>query len=316
MGTQMTMAAKVQDYVQYRRSLGYQLKAAGTELKRFARYADSIGHRGALTVDLALNWARAATSSTGLYQARRLEMVRGLARYLKALEPATQIPPCGLLGRAHHRVQPYIYTEEQIANLIQAARELTPAANLRPHTYATLVGLLAATGLRVGEALQLGREDLDRDRHLLIVRQGKFHKSRLVPLHPSTTDALVKYCELRDDHEARLTTPRLLVSAQGRALLPSVVHYTFGTLRDRLTWDRGRRPPRLYDLRHTFACRRILAWYRSGVDVNHAISHLSTYLGHAKVSDTYWYLSGIPELLTIVGDRFERYACPAAGEGR
>ena len=315
MGAPMTMAAKVEDYVQYRRGLGYQLKTAGTELKRFARYADSIGHQGALTVELALRWARAATNSTSLYQARRLEMVRGLARYLKALQPATQIPPRGLLGRAHRRVQPYIYTEEQIANLIQAARELNPSASLRPHTYATLLGLLAATGLRVGEALQLGREDLDHDGHLLIVRQGKFHKSRVVPLHPSTTDALVKYCALRDGHAAHLTTSRLLVSAQGRALLPSVVHYTFRTLRDRLVWDKGRRPPRLYDLRHTFVCRRILAWYRSGVDVNHAISHLSTYVGHVKVSDTYWYLSGIPELLRVVGDRFERYACPERGQG-
>ena len=316
MGARMTMAAKVENYVQYRRSLGYQLRTVGTELKRFARYADSSGHRGVLTVELALSWARAATTSTGLYQARRLEMVRGLARYLKALDPATQIPPRGLLGRAHRRVQPHIYTEEQIANLIQGARELKPSASLRPHTYATLIGLLAATGLRVGEALQLGREDLHQDRHLLIVRQGKFHKSRMVPLHPSTTDALVKYCARRDGHAAHFTTPRLLVSAQGRALLPSVVHYTFGTLRDRLAWDKSRRPPRLYDLRHTFVCRRILAWYRSGVDVNHAISYLSTYLGHVKVSDTYWYLSGIPELLKVVGDRFERYAHPEGRQGR
>ena len=154
-------------------------------------------------------------------------MVRGLARYLKALEPATQIPACGLLGPAHRRIQLYIYTEVQIASLIEAAGELKPVGGLRPSTYATLIGLLAATGLRVGEALALENEDLDRHRDLLTVRRGKFHKSRMVPVHPSTTDALVKYYAVRDGHEHRSTTTRMLVSEQGRPLLPSTVHYTF-----------------------------------------------------------------------------------------
>ena len=309
-----TMSGKVDEYVAYRRSMGYALSVTARELQRFAQHADSTGHHGPLTTELALSWARLAANRTPLYQARRVEMVRSFARYLAAFEPGTQIPPRGLLGPAHRRIQPYLYSEEEIAQLMDAAQSLPPNNGLRPKTYRTLLGLLASTGLRVCEALKLQRDDVDTTRDLLTVRQTKFHKSRIVPLHESVTAALDAYGEARDTYHPRAASTQFLLSERGTALLPSVVHYTFQKLRGNLNWgDHNGRPPRLYDLRHTFACRRLLEWYRQGIDVNHAIVYLSAYLGHVKPSDTYWYLSGTPDLLAIAAERFERFSGNPSG---
>jgi integrase len=308
MNRKKSFSEKVDEYISYRHNLGYSLHVEAGELRRFACYAERIGHHGPLTIELSLGWARSATNCTPLYQARRVEIVRTFARYLAAFEPGTQIPPRGLLGPAHRRSQPYIYSSEEILALMNAAAKLTPSGGLRPQTYKTLIGLLSSTGLRVCEALNLKRDEVDLSHHLLHVRRTKFYKSRLVPLHKSVGRALEAYAFKRDAlHPAPLSN-NFLLSERGTALLPSIVHYTFCKLRKTIAReDCSNTHPRLYDLRHTFACRRILKWYQDGIDVQHAITYLSTYLGHVKPTDTYWYLTGIPDLMAIAARRFERF---------
>jgi integrase/recombinase XerD len=307
-----SMPERVEAYLTARRRLGYALRIEGQQLKRFARFAEACGHRGALTLDLALDWAAAAPKAAAIGRARRLETLRPFARFCLPFEPDTQVPPPGILGPAHRRLAPHIYSEEELDRLLAAAGELAPASGLRPDTVRTLLGLLAATGLRVSEALHLDRDDVDLGRALLCVRRSKFGKSRSVPLHPSAVEALAEYAARRDGQVPHPQDEAFFLRDDGRGLSYPQALYAFQRLRTRLGWEReGERRPRLYDLRHTFACRRLLAWYRDGTDVAAAVPLLSTYLGHVKVSDTYWYLTGIPALLGIAGERFERLTQPA-----
>jgi integrase len=303
------------EYLAHRRGLGFALRIEGQLLLRFAAYADRTGHRGPLTTELAVRWARLPQEATPAYWARRLGIVRCFARYRAAFDAQTEIPPQRLLGEAYHRVTPHIYSEAELAALLEAARRLPPETALRPHTYATLFGLLACTGLRLSEALKLTLSDVDWQQGLLTIRQSKFRKSRLVPLHPSALKALQVYAERR----ARffpLAPEGFFISARGTPLRPATARGTFTRLRDQLSWvgRPGRRRPRIHDLRHTFACRRLLEWYRQGVDLDHAIASLSTYLGHGEVADTYWYLTGVPELMELAATRFERFASTTSGE--
>ena len=200
-----TMADRVDEYLAYRRALGYQIGIEGQLLQSFARYADESGHRGPLTIELALRWARLPEKAVRLYHARRLEIVRALAKYLAPREPGTEVPGRGLLGPAHARKPPFIYSEADIIALIAAARTLTSDGGLRPRTYVALIGLLACTGLRIREALTLKTSDVDLDAGVLTVRQTKFRKSRLVPLHASAVEPLRGYVAERD---ARCRGPR------------------------------------------------------------------------------------------------------------
>ena len=315
MNRSCTMQERVEQYVSARRKLGYQMRVEGRELLRFAQFADEHGHRGPLNTEIALRWARAAQDCSSLYQARRLEVVRCLARHLSALEPGTEVPPKGLLGAAHRRTQPYVYAKQEIVALIRAAATLGPNGGLRPKSYAALIGLMACTGLRLCEALRLECGHVDTKSNLLTIRQSKFRKSRLVPLHPSASRMLRTYAAFRERYLGDARCSRFLVSERGTALKPSVVDWTFSNLRSiaGVKSSDGHREPRLYDLRHTFACRRLLLWYRQGLDVNQRINWLSTYLGHARVTDTYWYLSGVPELMSIAAGRFERFATREVG---
>jgi integrase len=188
----LTMAERVEEYLAYRRALGYQIRVEGRMLQSFACYADTSGHRGPLTSELALRWARLPEQGSRLYKARRLEVVRTLARYLACREPGTEIPLRGLLGPAHARRPAFLYSEADITALIRAAQALTPKNGLRPRTYAALIGLLACTGLRIAEALALRADDLDWERGVLTVRHTKFHKSRLVPLDTSVSVSVWK----------------------------------------------------------------------------------------------------------------------------
>jgi integrase len=311
-----TMTTRVEEYLAYRRALGYQIRTEAQMLQSFARYADDSGHQGPLTTELALQWARLPERSARLYQARRLEVVRTLARYLAPREPGTEIPPRGLLGPAHARGPAFLYSESDIAALIEAARKLTPTGGLRPLTYATLIGLLACTGLRITEALTLRADDVDLQAGVLTIRRTKFRKSRLVPLHTSAVGPIRDYAAARDRGCGRNPGMTFFVSATGSRLPYTTVRHTFhGLLRQAMPGvvPVGRIRPRLHDLRHTFVCRRLLAWYRDGVDIDRVIDQLSAYLGHVKVSDTYWYLTGVPELLAIAGQRFEQFAAPDEG---
>jgi integrase len=306
--TRATMVSRVQAYLVARRKLGFALRVEGGELLRFARYADNAGHTGPVTIDVALRWAQEATTATPLYRARRLEVVRGFAKYMIAMEPRTEIPPVGLLGPAHRRMPPYIFSTSDIAGLLLAASHLPSPRGLRGATYTSLLGLLASAGLRVSEALQLRREDADLGSGVITIRRTKFRKSRLIPLHPSARVELRRYLDLRDAIVAPATGTTFFVSEAGNALPYTTVRCVCRKLIDGVVRPVGfHRRPHVHDLRHTFACRCLLRWYRQGVDVEQRVAALSTYLGHAKVSDTYWYLTGVPELMAIAAARFERF---------
>jgi integrase len=309
----MSMRERVENYLTARRLLGYQLKIEGQELHRFARFAEEQKHCGALTIELAIAWANTAKSA-GLYRARRVETVRGLAKYCALFEPETEIPPSRLLGPAHRRLSPHIYSTQDIEKLLEAAAELKPQDGLRPATMQCLFGLLSSTGLRISEALHLKCGDVDLEQGVLIVREAKFSKGRYVPLHPTTVKALFHYARFRDLRISFSSDAAPFFPCDnGRPLKYRQALHAFQSLRRHLGWGTlASRPPRIHDLRHTFACHRLLAWYEEGVDVNKEIVLLSVYLGHSKVTDTYWYVTGIPSLMAIAAKRFERLA----SEGR
>lgn len=307
---ELTMVAWAEEYLCYRRKLGFQLNVEGRQLLDFARYADKEGCDGHLSTGLALRWARLPQNGSALYWARRLEVVRCFARYLAVFDPLTEVPPKGILGPAHQRTTPHIYSNAEIGMLLKACTELKPAGGLRPHTYVTLFGLLSCTGLRISEALKLTDDDVDLNRGILTIRQSKFHKSRLVPVHPSAKGALKRYVHLRDRLCPIRSSRAFLVSGSGNALPYSTVNYVFLTLSRSLGWNCGNMSLRcrIYDLRHTFATRQITIWQEQRTDVSALLWTLSTYMGHVKVSDTYWYLSAIPELFAVTVKAFERYA--------
>ena len=303
------MRERVDDYLNARRRLGYKLRIEGEQLRRFAQFAEEQGHEGILTVELAGAWANASKSGSDICRARRLETVRSLAKYCALFEPETQIPAPRMLGPAHRRVAPHIYTAQEIGKMMEAAAEIKPQNGLRPETMRCLLGLLSATGLRISEALHLTCADVDFEERRLVVRETKFRKSRYVPLHPSTVKALEAYARFRDRRvPLRSAHAVFFLSGDGCPLRYRQALYAFQCIRRRVGWARGKRPPRLHDLRHTFACNRLLAWYKQGVDVNTAIFLLAVYLGHGKVTDTYWYLTGTPSLMAIAAKRFECFA--------
>ncbi|MDZ7619198.1 MAG: tyrosine-type recombinase/integrase [Patescibacteria group bacterium] len=304
-----SMSAKVSRYLTFRRGLGYRLKFEGRLLEQFGEFADTAHHRGPLTVELALRWAQSSKDCARLYCARRLEVVRCFARYLAVTEAGTEVPGRRLLGPAHRRTTPHIYTVMELSALMAAARRLSPADGVRPHTYATLFGLLPCSGLRISEALRLVQDDVDFGQGLLIVRETKFRKTRLVPLHPTAVTALQTYAETRSRILKASRSDRFFLSDQGLGLPYSTVNGVFRRLCESLEITGApRQHPRLHDLRHTFACRRIEEWYVGGANLDHAISALSVYLGHAKVTDTYWYLTATPDLMAVAAKRFESFA--------
>ena len=300
----------VDEYLVMRRGLGFDLETPQWLLRDFARYADRVGHRGPMTIDLAVHWARSSRSSDPAQVARRLSAVRQFARHRAVVDPATQIPAVGLLGRMPRRRHPHVYTEAEVAALLRQASLLRPRRGLRPRTYVAFYALLASTGVRLSEACRLATGDIDLVNGVLTIREGKFRKSRLVPLHPTATQALARYAAHRDACRAAPRSEYFFRTDRVPLLTRAAVEKTFSRLRHRLGWTaHGRtRRPRIHDLRHTFAVRRLLRWYEEGADVDRKILALATYLGHAKPTDTYWYLTAVPELLAITSQRFERFA--------
>lgn len=311
MSAAATVEAAVRRYLQERRQLGFDLRIAGAELLRFARFADAKGHRGALTQELQVEWARQhIVRTSAVTAARRLEIVRPFAAYYRQVEIDTEVPATGILGRGHRRLAPHIYTDEEICELLDCTGHLTPRGGLRPLTYRTLFGLIAASGLRVSEALALQLADVDLQNATITVRQTKFRKSRCLPLHTSVVQALTEYRQVRDRCADLATCAHFFASPISGALPTGTVQHVFSRMRPRLGWQaRGDHAnPRIHDLRHTFAVRRLQRWHEAGVSIDHAMFWLCTYLGHANISDTYWYLTGVPELMDIVGAKFERFA--------
>jgi len=297
------LAGTATEYLRLRRALGYKLARQGELLGDFIRYLRAAG-ADHVTIEHALGWATLPTGADPVWWSARLGVVRGFARYLRALDPATEVPPAGLLPDRNHRVTPYIYTDDDLARLLDAAGRLRPAS--RAATYQTLIGLLAVTGMRVGEAIGLDRGDLDSEQGLLTIRHGKFGKARQLPLHESTVEALRGYAALVRGQCRTSRAPSLFVSTAGTRLIGNNASAVFSRLVDdaRLDWA-GRRRPRLHDLRHRFAVATVLGWYRAGVDIEPRLPLLSTWLGHVGPASTYWYLSGVPELLALAVQRVE-----------
>jgi integrase/recombinase XerC len=313
MNAAISMVMAVQRYLDERRRLGFAMIAPGTELMRFANYADARNHCGPLTQDLIVGWAREHVKRTSdVTAARRLECVRPFAAHYRQFEPGSEIPPLGILGRGHRRLVPHIYTDQEVVQLLQTTNRLMPLGGLRPLTYRTLFGLIAAAGLRLSEALNLTVGDVDLTTGALTVRQTKFHKSRCLPLHTSVVQALGSYRQSRDRcHLTDIDTP-FFISQTDTALPKRTVENVFLRMQPHLDWrSRGDYPvPRIHDLRHTFAVRRLQRWRDEGQSIDHALFWLCTYLGHAKISDTYWYLTGVPELMDAIGTRFEGFTQP------
>jgi integrase len=303
------------EYITFRRNLGFALNIEGAELLRFARYADRIGHIGPITTDLAVRWAKLPEQADPLYWARRLDIVRRFARYRSLYDADTEIPPEKLLGSSYRRPEPHIYSKDEINMLLKAASGLGPIGGLRPQTYVTLFSLLSCSGLRISEALRLTRNDVGLDSGIVTVRATKYKKNRLVPLHRSARQGMRRYACYRDRYHPVPKSDAFFLTEFATALKYWSVMWTFCSLRKSLGWTakNGARPPMIHGFRHTFAVRRLISWYKSGANVDQKIPALSTYLGHSKVTDTYWYLTAVPELLKITSNRFERFV--RAGEG-
>jgi integrase len=295
------MLTRVEEYLRYRRALGYALRHEGGILLNFARFADQEGHRGSLTCDLATRWARLPAKADRLYWARRIEVLIGFARYCKIFDPQTEIPPRHLFGPAHRRKTPYIYSRRQLEELLSTAYQLSWDDEL--HSYATLFGLLACTGLRISEALGLRRDDVDLKHGVLTVRESKRRRFRLVPLHPTATPPLEEYSAKRTNRFPEASF--FFVNRRGNRLPYTTVRTTFRKLTLRLGWVKHGKRPRLHDLRHTFACRVLYKWRSRRAGQEDRIDWLSHYLGHERVSDTYWYLSATPQLFAAAARQFK-----------
>jgi len=309
--TASDMRAQVEDFLSMRAALGFNVENHGWLLRDFARYAKRVGHRGPVTIDLAVRWAISPCEGDAARGERRLGAIRQFARHRLTFEPGTAIPPVGLIGRIpRRRPPPHIYSEAEVAALIKECGRLRPQEGLRPKTYRAFFSLLVSTGLRLSEARRLERRDVDLAEGLLLIRESKFRKSRFVPLHVSAVQGLARYAAARDAQGGLPPSDFFFCTERSPALGRAAVQKTFSRMRERLHWSSSARTrsPRIHDLRHTFAVRRLVRWYEEGVDVNRKILALATYLGHAKITEMYWYLSAVPELLAIPSASFEHFA--------
>lgn len=300
-----SVRAAFEDYLAIRRRLGFEMPQDGRLLEGFVVFLEQAGAKR-ITTELALGWARQPAHAHPHYWRQRLTVARGFARHLATIDPSSEVPPTDLLPGHRPRIAPYIYADTEIAALIDAARGLNPP--LRAARHVTLIGLLAATGMRPGEAVGLDRHDVDLGHGVVHVRAGKKKKQREVPLHSTTISALRGYARQRDARFPTPATPAFFLSARGARMARSELNQTFTKLIREVGLDgRGaRRRPRPHDLRHTFAVRTLLEWVQAGEDVDRRMPLLSTYLGHVDPASTYWYLEAVPELLELISKRLEQ----------
>jgi integrase/recombinase XerD len=299
-------AAHLQDYLRLRRALGHELANAARLLPRFVAHLDAMGAQ-TITVEAALGWVTEpeADPSSSVWL-RRMTAVRGFARHMSGIDPTTEIPPLGLVTFRRRWRQPFIYTDADVVALMDEVPRIIPTP-LRAATFQTMIGMLAATGMRIGEAIALERGDIDWSEGVITVRAAKFNKSRELPLDPTTVDALASYAVLRDRLVPTPSSPTFFVSRKGTA----VIYTDFGEKFREVVRSAGvgaASPirPRVHDVRHSFAVNTLVRWYRDGEDVGALLPRLSTYLGHLTPGHTYWYLSAAPELLGLAGARLEQ----------
>jgi len=304
------LLSHVGDYLQLRRSLGYKLERDGVVLPRFVKYLVA-ARAETITTELAVSWAQLPEGSSAKLCRDRLIAVRGFAKYMTTIDAATQVPPAGVFGFRANRPAPYLWSQNDIGRLLEAAGRLR--SPFRAATYETFLGLLAVTGLRNGEARDLQSGDVDLDAGLITINQAKFGRARLIPLHDSTVTKLNDYARHRDGLHPQPKSATFFVTDAGTTLKSSNVDRTFGQLIDALALRTENERPRMHDLRHSFAVRALINWHRAGQDVEARIPALATYLGHVNPASTYWYLSASPELMGLAaarlnerfGDRFE-----------
>lgn len=314
-----TMLARAEAYLAERRRLGFALARSGSLTLAFARFADASDHDGPLTSAIVLRWAKEQAMHPDPFSwAKRVAVLRPFARHLSEVDPATRFPENAPFGRSYRRLAPHIYTPAEIDAIVAAASALPPVFGAGPATLPTLIGLLAATGLRISEALRLRCCDLDDALGQLTVRHSKFQRTRMVPLHSTTMTAVRAYLRTR----ARLAplgpaTPLFLDERSGDALRYGAVRRAWLRLTEDLAIlpRGGHQVIRIHDLRHTFICRRLMLWQAAGADIDNAMLALSTYVGHVNLADTYWYLQAVPELMALAGDRFEVFASSATEVG-
>jgi integrase len=303
-----TLREALETYLALRRGLGTQLVRPGAYLHRFVDFLDREGAT-VITTELAVRWATAPGKATPATHASRLDDIRRFALWVSATDPRTEVPPRGLLPGRYRRKPPYIYSDVEIERIVREAARLPSPLGLRAQTYSTLFGLLAATGLRLGEALALDRDDVDLRAGVLAVRRAKFGKSRFVPVHESTRQALRHYEKQRDILVPRPASPAFLLSERRTRVTQCSARYNFVVvsrvigLRAPARGHHHGHGPRLHDMRHRLAARTLVRWYREGRDVERELPKLSTYLGHVHVADTYWYIEAVPELLQLATER-------------
>jgi integrase/recombinase XerD len=296
-----------EEYLALRRALGFKLRQQGRMLLQFVEFLEQRG-AAVITTELALQWACQPSGGSQMWWHQRLVVVRGFAQHLAASDPRTEVPPSDLLPARLHRAIPYLYSDAEIVRLIQAARVLAPP--LKAATYATLIGLLSVTGMRVGEAIGLDRDDVDLDGGWLLIRRAKNDHCRVVPLHQSTVQALAAYVRLRDQLCPQAPTDSFLVTITGRRPHPSTVGGVFAELRRATGLSERRSPsgrlPRMHDMRHAFMLATLLRFYREGSDVAAQLPLLSTFVGHVDPKASYWYFEAAPQLLALAAERLEQ----------
>jgi len=287
----------LREYLELRRTLGHKLAEAHRLLPRFVSYLDELDIEF-VTIEVALAWSLEREVPVGsVVPAHRMMVARGFARYLSGIDPQTEVPPAGAVRQPQRWRRPFIYSDADVLALIEQARVVIPQP-LRSATYQTLIGLLATTGMRIGEALRLNRGDLDRNEGVLWIRESKFGKSRLVPLHASTVDALERYDHTRQQLLPEPSTEALFVSLRGTRVIYQTVWPVHRKLCEHGGVGAGSTvTPRIHDHRHSMAVKTLLGWYQDGLDVPSRIGWLSTYLGHREPRYTYHYLSAAPDLL-------------------
>lgn len=295
-------AMYIEEYLRMRRALGFKLVFPGQILPQFAAYLEA-ADAPTVTVGLAIAWAGIPEGVRPVSLAHRLGAVRGFAKYLKTIDPATEVPPCGIWRSTSPRPTPYLWSDADVLALLGAAHELEP--QLRAATYETLFGLLAVSGMRVGEALRLCRDDIDMVAGVVTIREGKYRRERLVPLTPSSVAALRLYASRRDELTTSGCTTAFFVSTTGTPLRYGPLSVTFRDLTTLIGLRTATVRPRMHDLRHSFAVRTLISWHRSGVVVDGRMPVLSNYLGHVLPSGTYWYLAAAPELMELAAARLQ-----------
>jgi len=304
------LTKELDGYLSIRHSLGYDLSTSARVLRRFVVFAEARKARH-ITTGLFLAWqAEFGNANQNTWYAR-LGMIRQFASWLHGLNPHNEVPPKALIPSRYRRAKPYIYSDEEIARIVSEAARLPSTNGIRALTFTTLFGLIAVTGLRVSEAIALDTDDADLDRGVLTIRRGKSGKARLIPLSQSATNRLTAYVRERDRLVGR-TPESFFVSDAGNRPDDCSARYNFAAvcqrigLRSRQKFNRHGRGPRIHDLRHTFAARTMVDWYRSGKDPEREMIKLSTYLGHEKPEHTYWYIEAVPELLELACERAAR----------